>query len=199
IAATDSPERSKVVVVNEWMAEEFWPGEDPIGRKINMDWDGHYTFQVVGVVADVRLTSLETRPRATLYFPVEQLPNSFMTMMVRSKAGAAPSLVAIKEAMAAVDAGLPVAEGRTLREVLSRSLALPRFLLLLLAVFSATAIVLAAIGLYGVLSYAVGQRRPEVGVRVALGARPADIRRLILGEGFLLAGLGLVAGAIGAF
>src|SRR5262249_56903236 len=104
---------------------------------------------------------------------------------------------AIKEAMAAVDAGLPVAEVRTLEEIVSRSLALPRFLLLLLAVFSATAIVLAAISLYSVLSYAVGQRRPEVGVRVALGARPTNIQRLILGEGFLLAGLGLVAGAIG--
>jgi hypothetical protein len=80
----------------------------------------------------------------------------------------------------------------------SRSLALPRFLLLLLAVFSAAAIVLAAIGLYGVLSYAVGLRRPEVGVRVALGARPADIRRLSLGEGILLAGVGVLAGAIGA-
>src|SRR5262249_38188822 len=112
-----------------------------------------------------------------------------------SKAGAAPSLAAIKEAMAAVDAGLPVAEGRTLEEIVSRSLALPRFLLLLLAVFSATAILLAAIRLYGVLSYALGQRPPPV---VALGARPADIQRLILGEGFLLAGLGLVAGAIGA-
>jgi putative ABC transport system permease protein len=199
IAATDSPERSKVVVVNEGMAEEFWPGEDPIGRKINMDWDGHYTFEVVGVVADVHLTALETKPRATLYFPVEQLPNSFMTMMVRSKTSAGPSLSAIKAAMAAVDPGLPVAEVRTLEAIVSRSLALPRFLLLLLAVFSTTAIVLAAIGLYGVLSYAVGQRRPEVGVRVALGARPVDIRRLILGEGFLLAGVGLVAGAIGAF
>src|SRR5262249_49524317 len=157
-----------------------------------------FTFEVVGVVADVHLTSLETKPRATLYFPVEQLPNSFMTMMVRSRGRAAPSLAAIKAAVGAVDPDLPVAEVRTLEEIVARSLALPRFLLLWLVVFSAPAIVLAAIGLYGVLSYAVGQRGPEVGVRLALGARPGDIRRLILNEGFALAGIGLVAGALGA-
>jgi putative ABC transport system permease protein len=198
ISETDSPERPKVVVVNEGMADEFWPGEDPMGRKIQMDWGASFTFEVVGVVADVHLTSLETKPRATLYFPVEQLPNDFMTMMVRSKGSALPSLAAVKAAVAGVDPDLPVAEVRTLEATVSRSLALPRFLLLLLVVFSTTAILLAAIGLYGVLSYTVGQRRPEVGVRVALGARPRDIRRLILGEGFTLAGLGLLAGVVGA-
>jgi putative ABC transport system permease protein len=198
IAETDGPERSKVVVVNEGMADQFWPGEDPIGRKIEMEWGGTFTFEVVGVVANVHLTSLETKPRSTLYFPVAQLPNDFMTMMVRSKRSAPPSLATVKAAISAVDPNLPVAEARTLEAIVSRSLALPRFLLLLLAVFSTAAILLAAIGLYGVLSYAVGQRRPEVGVRVALGARPGDIRRLILGEGFALAGLGLMIGSIGA-
>jgi len=194
----DTAEKPKVVVIGEGTAKEYWPGQDPIGKKIEMEWYEKHTFQIVGVVGDVYLKSLEEKPRATLYFPVAHLPNDFMSMMVRSAGRAGPSLASIKAEIAAVDPSLPLAKVRGLDEVVSGSLAIDRFLLLLLAVFSGVALLLAVIGLYGVLSYAVGQRQPEVGVRVALGAGPADIRRLFLKEGFLLAVCGLAAGGLGA-
>ncbi|HEX5041388.1 MAG TPA: ABC transporter permease [Candidatus Polarisedimenticolaceae bacterium] len=198
IKDTDTADTPRVVVIGEETARRHWPLEDPIGKKIEMEWYETHTYEIVGIVGDVYLKSLEEKPRETLYFPVSNIPNDFMSMMVRASGKAGPGLAAIKREIAAVDPSLPLAKVRSLDEVVSRSLAIDRFLLLLLGVFSGVALLLAVIGLYGVLSYAVGQRQPEVGVRVALGAGPADIRRLFLKEGFLLAVSGLAAGGLGA-
>jgi putative ABC transport system permease protein len=194
----DTPEQPAVVVVNEATVREFWPGQDPIGKRVRMEWGRDLDAEIVGVVGDVRLSGLDSQPRPTLYWAQTQLPNSFMTFVLRG-AGAPQALLSSARArLAALDASIPVARAGTLEEAVQDSLRRPRFTLVLLAAFAAAAALLAAIGLFGVLSYAVGQRVPEIGVRLAIGARPADVLRLVLRDGVRLAIAGTVAGLLGA-
>jgi putative ABC transport system permease protein len=186
--------RPTVVIVNRALAEEFWPGQSAIGRRIGMEWGRNLEAEVVGVVGDVRLRSVDTAPRATLYWPQEQVPNSFMTLMVRTSVPPRSLASAVRGEIAALDRELPPGELRTLAEIVEGSLERQRFLLRLLGAFGALALLLAAVGVYGVVSYSVVERIPEVGVRLAVGASPGDIIRLILRDGLALGAVGVVIG-----
>jgi predicted permease len=192
--AHDTADRPTVVVVNERVAEESWPGESPLGRKIRMDWFRELEAEVVGVVEDVRLVGLDQAPRKQLYWAVSQVENRFMTFLVRTPGEPAGLAGPVKQALASVDPTLPVARIVPLEEVVSDSLKRPRFTFVLLGAFALTAALLAGLGLFGVLSYSVRQRLPEMGVRLALGARPSDVAALVLREGARVAFLGAAAG-----
>jgi putative ABC transport system permease protein len=188
----------QAVIVNEHVARTFWPGQSAIGRRIAMQWGAPLDAEIVGVVADARLVGLDTPARATLYWPVAQVGNEFMTLLVRSSGSPDALAGPVRQAMAAVDPELPVAGVTPLSEVMADSIARPRFVFLVIGAFAATAVMLAALGLFGVLSYSVGQRLPEIGVRLALGARPRDVAALVLREGAGMAALGVVVGVAAA-
>jgi putative ABC transport system permease protein len=196
--ADDVADRPRVVIVNRALADEFWPGRDPLGQRIAMSWGDDLEAEVVGVVGDVRFTALDTPARAALYWPVEQLPNGFMTLMVRTQGKPEALAGAVRAELAAIDPELPPGPFRTLDEVVAGSLERQRFLLNLLAAFAVLALVLAAAGIYGVLSYSVQERVPEVGVRLAVGASPWDIVRLILRDGLRLGAIGIAVGLAAA-
>jgi predicted permease len=194
----DVADRPRVVIVNRALAHEFWPGRDPLGRRIAMSWGDDLEAEIVGVVGDVRFTSLDTPARAALYWPIEQLPNGFMTLMVRTQGKPEALAGAVRAELAALDPELPPGPFRTLDEVVAGSLERQRFLLNLLAGFAVLALVLAAAGVYGVMSYSVQERVPEVGVRLAVGARPWDIVTLILRDGLRLGAIGIAIGLAAA-
>ncbi len=193
-AAFDTAERPRLVVVNERLAREFWPDQSPLGRRIRMSWGEDIEAEIIGVVSDVRLTALGDPPRATLYWHVPQLPNSFMTYFVRSKLGLESLAPALRQALARLDASVPLAEMKPLGDVVWASVERPFFVFALATVFAATAASLAGVGLFGVIAESVSQRRREMALRRALGAAARDIVRLILGEGLVLAGFGLLLG-----
>jgi putative ABC transport system permease protein len=194
--------RPAVVVVSRGLAREFWPDKDPLGQRVSLSWDGWTEAEVVGVVGDVRFNTLDRDMPRVMYWPQAQLASGFMALVVRTS-GPPPALVpAVRQELAALDRDLPPGRFRTLDDVAAGSLDQQRFLLRLLAGFALVALALASVGVYGVMSYTVVERIPEIGVRLAVGASPGDIVRLILKEGSLLGaagvGIGLVLAAAGA-
>jgi putative ABC transport system permease protein len=193
--AGDTPERAPVVIVNEHLAREMWPGKSPLGQRLRMNWGRTLDAEVVGVVGDVRLAALDTAPRGALWWPVSQVPNSFMTVVARARSGDPAALLSgMKRALAALDPALPLAKPERLDHVVADTLQRPRFTFALLGAFAASALGLAGLGLFGLLAYTVRQREPEWGVRLALGARPRDLFRLVLAEGAALSAAGLALG-----
>jgi predicted permease len=195
----DSGGTPTVIVVNETAARRFWPGEDAVGKTIVLPVDDttSFTLSVVGVTGDVRQMGLGSEPQPEIFLDSLQPgpPWTWLTMVVRTT----PELaVAVKSFPWSVDRDVPVSQVRTLDEVLSASLAEPRVYTLLLGVFAALALTLAAIGLYGVVSYAVTQRIPELGVRLALGAERSALLRLVLCQGLGLALTGTAIGLAGS-
>jgi putative ABC transport system permease protein len=187
----DQAGRPLVAVVSASMADRLWPGVDPIGHQIAIT---EPPITVVGVVGDVRHQSLEVVPRPTFYMPHHQDPWS--TMMIALRISVPPDAVrrAIQTAISQVDSDQPVGATLTMNEFVARSLASRRFSVTLLTGFGAISVVLAAVGLYGVLAFIVGERRREIGVRMALGALPRDIAASMLGEGLRLTAIGVAVG-----
>jgi len=192
--ARDTADRPTVVVVNERLAQEFWPGQDPLGRRIRMEWFRELDAEIVGLVEDVRIVGLDQAPRNQIYWSVAQVPNSFMTFLVKGTRGPGALAVPVREALAALDPDLPLAKMASLDEVVGDTLRPRRFTFVLICVFALTAALLAGLGLFGVLSYSVAQRLPEMGVRLAIGARPADIAGLVFRDCAALVTAGTVAG-----
>jgi len=191
---TDSAEAPRVVLVNQGLAADLWPDQDPVGQHVAMWWGDDIEAEVVGVVGDVRLRTLDTDPGHTLYWPQAQLPDGGMTLVLRTSVPPTELATSARNAVASVDPEVPVAQVETMEQVVSASLGSPRFLLILLGAFAVTAALLAAVGLYGVLAYTVTQRRAELGVRMALGAGGPDVVRLVLRHGMALALTGVALG-----
>jgi len=189
-------DRSQMVaVISAGLAQKLWPGLDALGRKLN---DNGKLHEVVGIAADVRSTSLDKDPVNMLYIPYWQRPRFSSSILVRTGMDPAGIASALRAAIWSVDAEVPVPEERTLEQVMSESVARRRFQMLLVLLFAAAALALAAFGTYGVVAYAVTRRRAELGIRMALGAQRGDVLRMVLRQGMTPVFAGLCAGAVAA-
>jgi putative ABC transport system permease protein len=190
-------EKSDVVVVNEALVRRYFPNEEPIGKRlvINMT-DADVPTEIVGVVGDLKYTDFATDARAMTYWPHPQLAYNAMTLTLRTTADPASFAPIVEREVRAIDKDQPVSDLRTMDQWVSRSLSQARFSSMLLTIFAGLALMLAAIGIYGVLSYAVSQRTSEIGIRLALGAEARDILRMIVGNAVRLAALGLGIGVV---
>lgn len=189
-----------VALVDENLARQYWPDDDPIGKRIRRTTSGAEWARIVGVVGHVSHTDLAAGSGAGVYYyPIYQQPPPLASFVVKSATAAPPTAAAVREAIHAVDPARPVFDLRTMEARISDSLGARRFVVLLLTFFAATALFLAALATYSIVSYRVGQRTKEIGIRMALGARSGAVLRMILRETLALAGLGLGLGAAGAF
>ena len=203
---SDGPEGVQVAVVNETLARLFYPGEDPIGKRLRPCCGDQVPWlEIVGVVADVKQAGLDEPAGTELYFHLGQVaalqfaPRS-MNVVVRTGGGPPEALAgAARDAVWRLDGSLPLAGLRSMEDVLAVSRARPRFLTLLLGVFAALALLLAAVGTYGVMSYSVAQRAKELGIRMALGAESGAVMALVLRQGMVVAGAGIALGLAGAW
>jgi predicted permease len=203
----DIIDRPAAILISRSMAERFWPGQDPIGKRLTLTFSPGRVREVVGVVGDVKLDSLDqSRPSTTLYVPLGQLSKSPdfewrsfpMTLVVRSTTLPGSMVSAVTSAVHSVDPNIPIRDIFTMDDLVTNSLSQPRLNMLLLGVFSAVAVLLAVIGIYSVLSYSVRQKVPEIGIRLALGARLSDVLRLVVIEGMKPALIGVAIGVAGA-
>lgn len=186
------------IIVNATLARRDWPGESPLGKRVRFDDTQDEWFTVVGVAGDSRNNGLDTDPQPVMYLPYHAFPLPFMSLVVRSPGGTGAVASAVRAEVHKLDPEMPVEPGRPLREIVSESVAEPRFRTTLLGAFAITALALAAIGVYGLISYSVAQRTREIGIRVALGARPGQVVSAIVREGMTLAIIGVAIGLAGA-
>ncbi|MFY9731831.1 MAG: ABC transporter permease [Candidatus Acidiferrales bacterium] len=207
-AASDGPTAEGVVILNEALAHRYWPDQNPIGQQVHLKFPPSKSpwqpvardsmLTVIGVVADVREWEMGVEKVGQLYLPYAQNPSRIMRLVVRTTGHPAAIAPAVRHAVESVDPSQPITEIRTMDQFLSQAVSQRRLNMLLLAVFAAIATILAAIGIYGVMAYGVTQRFHEIGVRMALGAEPSDVLKMVVTDGMKLAVIGLLIGIVGA-
>jgi predicted permease len=194
----DSARVPHVVIINEAFARRHFPGEDPIGRTL-ITGMGQLPSQIVGVVADVRSTGLNTPPEADYFLPALQRPETFTNILVRTNVGPTAMASTVRDVLRQVDADLPLLQPQALSTRVAQTIANRKLALVLLAGFAALALVLACLGVYSVMAHLVAFRTSEIGIRMALGASPHAVMRMVLGHGRRLTLLGIALGIVGAF
>jgi putative ABC transport system permease protein len=197
--ARDRDGAPQVTIVSQSLARQQFPDMDPIGQRIFVQWDKQTPYEIVGVVGDVKHDGLDQESAPNVYFPDAQEPNGRATLVIRTGVDPMKMAPAIEQVVHAYDKDQAIADIQPLDVFLWKSVARPRFQSVLLASFAGLALLLAAIGIFGVMSYSVAQRSHEIGIRVALGAQRDQVLRLVVGQGLVLALIGTVAGLAGAF
>ncbi len=195
----DTQEALPVAIVSQTLAQRYFPNGDAIGKRINVNTGPESYREIVGIVGDVKQNGLTKDTRPHTYEPFAQAPNQFMTLIVRSSTDPASLVPAIRGKVLGLDSELPLQRTITLDRVIANSIRQQRFTSIVLSVFAGVALLLAAAGLYGVISYSVAQRTHELGIRVALGAQVKDVMQLVLRQGMTFVIAGELAGIIGAF
>jgi predicted permease len=193
----DTADTQKVLIVNETMAARLWPDQDPIGQIALL---GRGEWQVVGVVGDVRHGALEQTASSEMYFPMAQQRDWYtLDLVVRAQLPIESLVPSVRAALRSVDSDLPNSEFQPLQQLVDQAVSPRRFVTLLLGMFALLALILASLGIYGVISYSVNQRTNEIGIRIALGAQTSAVLKIIIGQGVKLALIGLGIGLATAF
>jgi len=197
--AADQTASPRVTIVSETAARREFPGEDPIGKRIDVFiGDPGPPYEIVGVVKDIRSAALDVDVFPIVYIPHTQLSPGLLTFVVRTIGNPMSLATGVAAAVHELDPELPVADVRPLDEVVAFTIARPRVIMTLLVAFAVMAMLLAGVGVYGVMAYSVGQRTQEIGVRLAMGATPGMVFRMVLGQAFTLAAIGVAIGLVAA-
>jgi putative ABC transport system permease protein len=198
--SNDGPNTPPTIVINQTMANQYFPGEDPIGKRINLG-DPQRTpwLTIAGIVSDTRHEALSAEPYAQMYALHTQSPRRSLNLVLRTSGDPMSLASAIRSRVTEMDREMPLSNMRTMEQILSESILRPRFNMLLITIFAAVAMTLASVGVYSVISYSVSQRTHEIGVRIALGAHPRDIFKMVVAQGLKLAVTGVGIGIVSAF
>jgi predicted permease len=198
----DNKQSMPVVIVNETMARQYWADEEPIGKRFKLGVSNAPWVTIVGVVADVRQMGMDVPVKAEMYFPYRQITTHFWysprDLVIRTQGDPMKLASAVRQEIRAVDADQPVSNIATMEDLLTEETGSRRLGMILLSAYAGLALLLASLGIYGVLSYLVAQQTPEIGVRMALGARPGNILRLVLRKGMIMTLLGIGVGLFAA-
>jgi putative ABC transport system permease protein len=196
----EAKEERHVVVVNEAFARKILPGQDPLGKRVTIAMkDEDAPTEIIGVVGDTKHLGLDTETEVMAYWPQPELVYGSMTLVIRTQGDPSSVAPAARNVIRNIDPEQPVGEVSTMEGLLAKSVSRSRFSAILLSIFSLVALVMAAVGIYGVMSYSVQQRTHEIGLRMALGAQQGDVLRLIVKQGVILGLIGVAAGLVASF
>jgi len=194
--ATDTRDAPRVLIVDELLAKRHWPGQNPIGKEINQDGPGQPWWRVIGVVGHVYRAGPQSEGEPQLYLPYTQNTQSTLSIVARGNGPATSLVPPLRAATRSLDPDLPIARLRPMSDLVSNAMARQRFNATLLGIFALTALLLASVGLYGVMAYVVSQRTREIGIRMALGGQPSAIRWSVLRQGVFVSLAGLAVGVV---
>jgi putative ABC transport system permease protein len=194
----DNKDAPEAAIINNDLARTYFPNEEPIGKRMKLT-DGESWISIVGVTGDVKQLGQDIGVKPEIYFPYLQVPASSMSLVARTAKEPLSLVGAVKTQIQLIDKDLPIDDAKTMQQLLANSRSGRRFNLILLTGFALVALVLAMVGIYGVMSYTVAQRTHEIGIRVAVGAQSRDVFRMVIGQGMMLALIGVAFGLVGAF